>query len=369
MLAAAGRANPVALLTTQNRLRKLVGDADAAALTSGLTVDGDVLASLGPVVGLARLERGEIDGATYAERYGHRGPHEFRAVAAAPGRAPGWVAEQLAAQRAAGTDPLAMLEKVEAANRAAWTGWWPRTTPRRERAVRDRLERWARAERGREQARTEVVRIFTVVRALLLRAGELTGLGDEVFMLSLDEVEAVLRGGPARTRRAPGRVRAVPDPAALPGADPRRVRPVRLGGRPGPALRPVRRDGHRRAGRRPRYTGLPRGERGGGGDGPGCCAAPTRGRRLLAGEVLVTTVTNIGWTPLFPRAAAVVTDVGAPLSHAANRGPRAGHPRRSSGAAPRPRSCAPATGCGWTAAGARSRSSPPRRGRPQGAGG
>jgi rifampicin phosphotransferase len=28
-------------------------------------------------------------------------------------------------------------------------------------------------------------------------------------------------------------------------------------------------------------------------------------------------VTNIGWTPLFPRAAAVVTDVGAPLSHAA----------------------------------------------------
>jgi phosphoenolpyruvate synthase/pyruvate phosphate dikinase len=28
-------------------------------------------------------------------------------------------------------------------------------------------------------------------------------------------------------------------------------------------------------------------------------------------------VTNIGWTPIFPRAAAVVTDVGAPLSHAA----------------------------------------------------
>ena len=35
------------------------------------------------------------------------------------------------------------------------------------------------------------------------------------------------------------------------------------------------------------------------------------------GEILVTTVTNIGWTPIFPRAAAVVTDVGAPLSHAA----------------------------------------------------
>ena len=32
---------------------------------------------------------------------------------------------------------------------------------------------------------------------------------------------------------------------------------------------------------------------------------------------LVTAVANIGWTPVFPRAAAVVTDVGAPLSHAA----------------------------------------------------
>jgi pyruvate,water dikinase len=42
-----------------------------------------------------------------------------------------------------------------------------------------------------------------------------------------------------------------------------------------------------------------------------------RADALQPGEVLVTTVTNVGWTPLFPRAAAVVTDVGAPLSHAA----------------------------------------------------
>ena len=41
------------------------------------------------------------------------------------------------------------------------------------------------------------------------------------------------------------------------------------------------------------------------------------GDQLQAGEILVTILTNVGWTPLFPRAAAVVTDVGAPLSHAA----------------------------------------------------
>ena len=38
---------------------------------------------------------------------------------------------------------------------------------------------------------------------------------------------------------------------------------------------------------------------------------------LQEGEILVTNATNIGWTMIFPRAAAVVTDIGAPLSHAA----------------------------------------------------
>jgi len=39
--------------------------------------------------------------------------------------------------------------------------------------------------------------------------------------------------------------------------------------------------------------------------------------QLQQGEILLTSQTNIGWTFLFPRAAAIITDVGAPLSHAA----------------------------------------------------
>jgi pyruvate,water dikinase len=42
-----------------------------------------------------------------------------------------------------------------------------------------------------------------------------------------------------------------------------------------------------------------------------------QGEQLQAGEILVTSTTNIGWTPLFPRAAAIVTDIGGALSHAA----------------------------------------------------
>ena len=35
------------------------------------------------------------------------------------------------------------------------------------------------------------------------------------------------------------------------------------------------------------------------------------------GDILVTVSTNIGWTLAFPKVSAIVTDIGAPLSHAA----------------------------------------------------
>ncbi|MHA6615715.1 PEP/pyruvate-binding domain-containing protein [Pseudonocardia sp. DLS-67] len=315
MLGAAGRSDPVALLTAQKRLRKLVGDADAAALTSGITVDGEMLASLGPVVGLALLERGDIDETTYAERYGHRGPHEFEVSLPRPAEQPGWVDQQLGAMREADADPLELLEKQEAAHHAAWERLVA-THPRQVEATRKRLQRWARAASKREQARTEVIRAFAVARAHLLRAAELTGLGDEVFMLDVDEVAAVLRGAPVPAtseRRAayeryaalppyPSLIRGAFDPFAW-AADPNRRSDVYdATAAPPPAGGDV--------------TGFP----GAAGVVEGVVRvlrSAEEGSQLRPGEILVTTVTNIGWTPLFPRAAAVVTDVGAPLSHAA----------------------------------------------------
>ena len=48
-----------------------------------------------------------------------------------------------------------------------------------------------------------------------------------------------------------------------------------------------------------------------------CLTSPEEGHLFRQGEVLVAVQTDIAWTLIFPRAAAVVTDVGAPLSHAA----------------------------------------------------
>ncbi len=58
------------------------------------------------------------------------------------------------------------------------------------------------------------------------------------------------------------------------------------------------------------------------GASPGCVTAPAcvlHGpedfARMRTGDVLVATITTPAWTPLFARAAGVVTDVGGPLSH------------------------------------------------------
>ena len=39
--------------------------------------------------------------------------------------------------------------------------------------------------------------------------------------------------------------------------------------------------------------------------------------QLEKGDILVTVATNIGWTLAFPKVSAIITDIGAPLSHAA----------------------------------------------------
>jgi pyruvate,water dikinase len=150
------------------------------------------------------------------------------------------------------------------------------------------------------------------------RAAELTAHGDALFFLELPETFDLLRGDPAPLAQVPARraiydtYRALPPyPALIRG----RFDPVRW------AADPNRRSDYYDERAKPAkpddtITGFP----GAAGVVEGTARVlrtPEDAAQLRDGEILVTTVTNIGWTPVFPRAAAVVTDVGAPLSHAA----------------------------------------------------
>jgi rifampicin phosphotransferase len=325
MLAAGASADGITLVSAPGKLAALVGEADAALLLSGQQPEaGASLASLGPVVGLARLARGEIDRDAFTRDYGHRSAHEVELSIPRPAEDPGWPDDQLAALGGAAHDAAhdadALLATQQAARAAAWERL-ARSDPKKATAARKLIARWAPLARSREAARSELVRSVWVARTWVRRAGELTGHGDDLFFLELPEVYDLLRGEQAPLDQVPGRRAAYEAYRALPPY------PALIRGRFDPArwaADPHRRTDYydERAAAQPTtapddaITGFP----GAAGVVEGTArvlSAPEDAAQLGDGEILVTTVTNIGWTPIFPRAAAVVTDVGAPLSHAA----------------------------------------------------
>ena len=316
MLSAATRSSGASFITTRKRLQRLVGDAAANALTAGLRAQAGQLASLGLLDGLEQLAAGEIDRETFNRRYGHRGPHEFEISLPRPGEDPDWIDRQLAERADSATSYAQLLAAQEQRRNEAWTELEQRH-PVQARILHHQLRGWAKISRDRERARSEVIRYFWVLRAYAMRAAALTGLGDDIFFLDKTEMMRALHGETIspklikRRRTAYQAYSALPPyPALIRGtfnpyvwaADPHRRSDVFIEGSAKEADVAVR--------------GFP--------GSAGVVEARVRvindaadGGALQPGEALVTTITNVGWTPLFPRAAAVITDVGAPLSHAA----------------------------------------------------
>jgi len=300
-----------------HELAQKAGAADASALMSNLSA-GAELASLGPVVGLARVASGEMSRETYVARYGHRGPHECELMSPRPAEDPLWLDEQLAEFDRSPFDVDALLSRRRAQFDAAWQRFAARYG-RKANRTRRKIEKAAVAARRREAVRSEITRTVWVIRTFAVRAGELTGLGDGVFFLSLDELLQVLAGDTAPAAFIPARRETHARHSALP------VYPTIIRGRFDPvawAADPQRRsdcyDAH--APFAVPDSDAIRGFSGAAGRVEGRVRRLDRaeeGSQLQVGEILVTTTTNVGWTPLFPRAAAIVTDVGAPLSHAA----------------------------------------------------
>jgi pyruvate,water dikinase len=307
----------------RRELLKLVDAADADALLTNLSSDVELLASLGPVVGLAQVSRGEMTRQAYLEQWGHRGANETELSAPRSAEDPGWLDDQLAAFARSPVDVEEMLAAQCARFDAAWSRFQARH-PSKAKSMKRRLDRAASAARSREAARSESARVVGVARTWALRAGELTGLGDAVFYLLIDELLDLMTGREAPTAAIPVRRQTYERYKALPPL------PVLIRGRFDPFQWAADADRHDDVfdshGLLPKLRlqtpspsvilGMP----GSAGSAEGVVRlldSPEDGNELRPGEILVASQTNIGWTLLFPRAAAIVTDIGAPLSHAA----------------------------------------------------
>lgn len=220
------------------------------------------------------------------------------------------IAMLVAALRAPSSDPERALARARALADREMARLETRVSRVELAAIRLLVERTQRFTRLRERMRTWVTRVLGMIRAIALdvdrrlRRIDPTLAKGSVFFCTYDELIAALRSGRAeighvvRLRRAEhARDAARPDPpATFIGRPP----PLQLPPAPGTRL-----------------TGLP------------ASAGVVEGRaRVLppgatgldavaAGEILVSRTTDVGLSPLFLVAAAVVTELGGPLSHAA----------------------------------------------------
>jgi phosphohistidine swiveling domain-containing protein len=226
----------------------------------------------------------------------------------APGRQAGSPTGEVAHDRA-----IAARQAAEAAAREALA-----SSPRRLREFESMLADGQRLVSIREEQVREWTLPWPVMRRAVVRIGEslvergLLTQADDVFFLYRDEVTAALDGGdlpsaknvPYRRAQRDEQAKLVP-PMAIGKWNPMLKRfvdsyPGMFGAKPS---------------ERAIVSGVPA--------SPGIATGPVRVIRgphefdqLQPGEVLVAPFTAPAWTPLFTRAAAVVTDVGSAAAHA-----------------------------------------------------
>ncbi|MBB6214192.1 pyruvate,water dikinase [Anaerosolibacter carboniphilus] len=304
--------------TLDKKLTELVGAEDANTLLSNLR-GGSGLASLGPVIGISKVINGEMSREEYLMKYGHRGPHEYELSMPDPLEEADWLEKQIEEYKKSDIDVEGLLKKQHTQYEAAKKRFEERF-PNKAKWLEKQTEKAAKGAQLREEGRSEFVRAFRLVRAFALKAGEFTGMGNDIFFLYIDEVEDLLSGGTTKVMYIPARKENFEKYKALPPL------PSIIRGRFNP-MEWVK-DPNRRldyydatmpmvsepdsetlkgcAGAAGRIEGIVR-----------ILANPEEGEKLQPGEILVAATTNIGWTPIFPKAAAIITDIGAPLSHAA----------------------------------------------------
>lgn len=314
--ASAGAIKITNVTTLDKELTKLVGKEDANTLLSNLRGDNE-LESLGPVAGISKIIRGELSRNDYLNKYGHRGAHEYELSQPDPMEDKDWIDTQIDEFKKSDIDVDELLSKQHIKYEAA-KNRFEKQYPNKIKWLNKKLEKASEGARLREESRSEFVRAFRVVRAFAIRAGELLNLGNDVFWLYINEIEDLLIGDKLKINIAARkenyeRYKSFPQFPSI----------IRGRFNPDEWLK----DSNRRmdyydasmpvvkshdsevlkgyAGAAGRVEGIVR-----------ILFNPEDGDKLLPGEILVATTTNIGWTPIFPKAAAIITDIGAPLSHA-----------------------------------------------------
>ena len=292
------------LLSTHKKLESVCGAKLADRLISCRSSDA-APESLGMLLAIEDVISGKMTKEEYTARYGHRHADEMELSMPYPYENPDFPDNVIHEYKESGVDVSQMKAAHEKLSREAEEEFL-RKYPKKAAWLKKLLDKYSAAVCGRESIRSSALRLFCVIREYLLKAGELTGLGDDVFMLYIEETREILSGKNDAADKIPERKRIYTEQLAMPNF------PSIIHGRFVPEEYTA---DNTAASSEKIISGT-----------AGSCGIVEGYVRVLTssddsdtvekGDILVVPAANIGWIRVFPKIAALVTDVGAPLSHA-----------------------------------------------------
>ena len=233
----------------------------------------------------------------FIETFGHRAPHDYELSHPRYKESPELVAE------------IASRAHASSASNTPVTA---KDTLPEDAVLRAAVERACRFQALKEEAKHHALRDLALIRTLAVEIGTRLELGDGIFYLTLDDVlrlsdEKFLDSALqliAERRVAAESARRVELPAQISIVELESLE-IAEGGRAkssrkAEVLRGTRVSGDREVVGRARIV-----------------RSPEDMKSFLQGEILVARFTNPAWTPLFPIAGGIITEVGGWLSHAA----------------------------------------------------
>ena len=310
----ASGSNIMDLFSMRKKIVKLTGEETANKLTGGCL---GVIESMKPLLMLEDVISGKVTEEEFMRSCGQRAVNEMEFSEKHPYEIDDYVKKAIEDYKTQGVSAHELKAKSEAEFAKALDEF-VKANPSKARKIRKLIGKFAASNAFREDFRAKGVWSLCVMREWLLGVGRANGLGDDVFMLYIKEAIELTKGDASVLAKIPKRkanyeryLNNPPFPNVIIG----RFEPSEW------LSDPKRRNDFYRSGAD--VSASDSAVKG----FPGAAGKVTGKVRVIdsidkideiePGEILVTGATNIGWTRVFPKVSAIVTDIGAPLSHAA----------------------------------------------------
>lgn len=308
-------------MTLKKDLIKGIGEDLTMKLLTTASTGSSNFSSTEIYFGISKVISGELSREEYQKMAGHRTVNENEIAEPRPYEDPDWIDKKIDEFKK--NNDISFDQMTDRRKKETDDIWQQVRSklPDKNKNVEEKLEKVLVNMEKREIIRSEVTRSIGVVRQFFIRAGELLGLDDDIFFLSLVEVVEMLEGKEKSIAYIARRKKTYDSYKELP------VYPAVIKGRFNPFQ--WSKDENRRTDifapdyqqeYSNRENGVIRGNAGSFGVAEGIVRKIDKledAVKIIPGEILVTSTTNVGWTPVFSNVSAVVTDIGAPLAHAA----------------------------------------------------